>query len=244
MLTTEGTETLSGNGRFSSASHVSVPSVVQFFLSSLRHSILQVWHDDVQIWSRSNPLWIGLLCAVLCGLGCTPRIIPPVTPKNAVPIFIADYGRHSSLLLPDEKGGLVEFAWGDYAWFAENHTGAGNAVAALFWSGGSTLGSRHLPKLLPHDELMHSLSAKRLLSFVAEADKAAIVREQLTDQFNRHRDTMIYNEVHHLNFVRDDGHYWFAHNCNHLTAEWLRELGCQVEGWVLYSNFEMDDPRQ
>ena len=96
----------------------------------------------------------------------------------------------------------------------------------------------------PHDELMHSLSAKRLLSFVAEADKAAIVREQLTDQFNRHRDTMIYNDYHHLNFVRDDGHYWFAHNCNHLTAEWLRELGCQVEGCVLYSNFEMDDPRQ
>jgi len=162
-----------------------------------------------------------------------------VTPKNGVPVFIADYGRHSSLLLPDEKGGLVEFAWGDHAWFAENHTGTGDALAALVWSGGSTLGSRHLPKLLPHDELMRSLSAKRLLSFVAEADKAAIVREKLDDRFNRGRATMIYNGVHRLYFVRDSEHYWFAHNCNHLTAEWLRELGCEIDVWLLFSNFEM-----
>lgn len=182
---------------------------------------------------------------VLCGsilffaVGCAPHITPPMVPKNAVTVFVADYGRHSSLLLPDEKGGLVEFAWGDYQWFAENHTGNADGLAALFWSGGSTLGRRQLPTLLPHDELMHSLSATRLLSFVADADKAAAVREELTERFNRHGDTIIYNESSHVYFVRDDEHYWFAHNCNHLTADWLRELGCRVDGWVLYSNFEI-----
>ena len=184
--------------------------------------------------------WI--LAALLGAIGCTPQITPPAMSTNAVPVYVADYGRHSSLLLPDEKGGLVEFAWGDYAWFAENHTGSADALSALFWSSGSTLGSRHLPMILPTNELAHALSAKRLLQFEADADRADAVREQLTEQFNRHRDTIVYNPRSDLFFVRDDDHYWFAHNCNHLTANWLRELGCEVSGMVLYSNFELTNP--
>ena len=181
-----------------------------------------------------------VLLSLVC-VGCTPRIIPPAMPRNAVPIYVADYGRHSSLILPDDKTGLVEFSWGDYPWFAENHMRAGDAIAALLWSSGSTLGCRHLPAELPHDELMHALSAKRLLRFLADADQAAALRKLLIDQFNLHRDTMIYNKERQFYFVRDDGHYWLAHNCNHLTAEWLRMLGCQVDGFILYSNFELDE---
>ncbi len=184
---------------------------------------------------------IRLVFICLFCVGCTPRIIPPAMPQNAVPIYVADYGRHTSIVLPDEKGGLVEFSWGDYRWFAENHMRAGDAIAALFWSSGSTLGCRHIPAELPHDELMIALSAKRLLRFLADADQAAALRKLLIDQFNLHRDSMIYNNERQFYFVRDDGHYWLAHNCNHLTANWLRMLGCRVDGLIIYSNFELDE---
>ena len=45
-----------------------------------------------------------VLLSLVC-VGCTPRIIPPAMPRNAVPIYVADYGRHSSLILPDDKTG-------------------------------------------------------------------------------------------------------------------------------------------
>jgi hypothetical protein len=176
----------------------------------------------------------------LLSTGCAPRITPPPSPSHPVTVFVADYGRHSSLLLPDKRGGLVEFAWGDYAWFAQNHTGSGNAFSALFWSDGSGLGIRRLPIIPGYDELKKTLDAKRLLCFPAPADKAKTLREHLAAQIDLHDGQMIYSSKNKMYFVHDDDHYWLAHNCNHVTAEWLRELGCKVEGPILLSDFKLN----
>lgn len=188
-----------------------------------------------------SPSTRGLLFFLaLLFTGCGPRITPPASPSHPVTVFVADYGRHSSLLLPDKHGGLVEFAWGDYAWFAQNHTGSGDAFSALFWSDGSGLGIRRLPTTPVYDELKKTLDAKRLLCFPAAADKAKTLREHLTAQIDLHDGQMIYSAKNKMYFVRDDDHYSFAHNCNHVTAAWLRELGCKVEGSILLSDFKLD----
>jgi hypothetical protein len=38
-------------------------------------------------------------------------------------------------------------------------------------------------------------------------------------------------------YVKDSEHYSVANNCNHLTARCLREMGCEVHGFVVLSNF-------
>jgi hypothetical protein len=43
-------------------------------------------------------------------------------------------------------------------------------------------------------------------------------------------------------FVRSGEPYNALHNCNHLTARWLKSLGCQIRGTALFSKFRLDDP--
>jgi hypothetical protein len=175
--------------------------------------------------------------------GCSARIIPPAHVADPVPVFVADYGRHSSILLPDEDGKLLEFAWGDYEWFAVNHNNAGDALAALFWSHGSTMGIRWLATAPQRRDLREVVGCDRLMRFCASGKKAAALRKQLTERVNRHLDTMVFNPWTDFAMVRDDEHYAMWHNCNHLTAEWVRQLDCDVKGTALLSHFELETSR-
>src|SRR2546423_386491 len=50
--------------------------------------------------------------------GCGGTITPPAQVRQPVNVYVTDYGRHSTLLLPTENGGLVEFAFGEWGWLA------------------------------------------------------------------------------------------------------------------------------
>jgi hypothetical protein len=60
---------------------------------------------------------------LLCG-GCTTTIVPPRAPADPVSVYVTDYGRHSSILLPDPRGHLTEYAFGDWNWFALRQVGS------------------------------------------------------------------------------------------------------------------------
>jgi hypothetical protein len=187
-----------------------------------------------------NPSHILLMALLGMGIiGCTPRVIAPVGVNHPVEIIIADYGRHTSLLIPAQTTGFVEFAWGDYAWFVENRTGSGSAMEALFWSRGSALGMREYKSELTDQALIKSSGASRLLHLQTPADKTFALRDQLIGAIRSRWSEHVFNKANEMDFVRDGPHYWFAHNCNHVTAGWLRELGCRVEGCVLFSDFEL-----
>ena len=178
------------------------------------------------------------LCLFLAG--CGGRITPPNRPFHPMPVFVADYGRHSSLLLPGKEGGLIEFAWGDYDWFASSKTGFVSATRALFASRGSTFGMRWLAVDSRFDDLCRITGSDRLLCFDAPEGDVIALRAKLIDRFDRRRDTALFNPVNGSTFVRDDGHYSAFHNCNHVTAEWLRELDCRVDGLYFFSDFKLN----
>src|SRR4051794_37158104 len=50
--------------------------------------------------------------------GCGGPVRPPANVRDPVPIYVTDYGRHSTLLLPTDDGRLEEFAFGDWDWLA------------------------------------------------------------------------------------------------------------------------------
>src|SRR5438874_8658298 len=122
--------------------------------------------------------WIRtlFLTIALTTIGCSARLIPPFQVADPVPVFVADYGRHSSILLPDQNGKLLEFAWGDYEWFAVNHNSAGDACAALFWSHGSTMGIRWLETAPQRADLLAVVGCEHLLAFSASKQRAAALR--------------------------------------------------------------------
>lgn len=190
----------------------------------------------------------GQLCTILllvfAGGGCAPVIIPPATAaKDAVPVLIADYGYHSTLILPrSEGGGMIEYAYGDWTYFGQNQKGIGNALHALVASDQATMGRRMLDREVNQPGLKDALGAKTVLQFDAPRQKVEELERALEQRFSARLDSIVYSPVHQLYFVKDDEPYGVGHNCNHFTAQWLERLGCRVEGMVLTSSFRLKEP--
>jgi len=132
----------------------------------------------------------GLLLVVgVLGLpqpGCSARIIPPAAPPRPQTVLVTDYGKHSSLVLPDGSGHLVEFAFGDWNYFALSDTHWYNALQAVFFSQGSTIGVRHFDFGTDVDELAQRLGCVTVLRISVDSPSIQLLRQQLTQRVDQH----------------------------------------------------------
>ena len=178
-------------------------------------------------------------CAFVSG-GCVTTIHPPPPTGDDVPVFVTDYGRHSSLILPAKEGHYNEYAFGDFNWFALSHTRGSDGARALTWSAGSTIGRRQLD--LKYDDpaaVASDTQAWKVIRLEAPRGKVQALIDRLdADYFARH-DTITYNPASAMWFVRSREPYNALHNCNHVTARWLRQLGCDVRGTAIFSKFRV-----
>src|SRR5437016_69566 len=83
--------------------------------------------------------WIALSALVLLSSGCA-SVYPQPKPTRPTAVYIADYGIHSSLIIPNGDGRYVEYAFGDWYYAALNHCWPNDALGALLVSAKSTLG--------------------------------------------------------------------------------------------------------
>jgi hypothetical protein len=186
---------------------------------------------------------LSVLAALLfCG-GCEAVIVPPVVAHDVptTPVFVADYGYHSSLILPRGDGMMMEYAYGDWNYFANNHKTFGSTLDALFSSEQATLGRRVLLRSPYQAGLGEAIGAKSVVRFDASRDKVAALDMELSNRFSRDLDSLIYTPAQNSYFVKDAEHYSIGNNCNHLTARWLERLGCRVEGRVFGSRFRVKE---
>jgi hypothetical protein len=65
---------------------------------------------------------------------------------------------------------------------------------------------------------------------------------ELERTFADHTDTALFNDAYHLTFVHHPRSYTYFYNSNHMVADWLRELGCQVRGPAYHSRWNVADP--
>lgn len=186
------------------------------------------------------------LVTVSCGGGCAAVITPPaqIAAGHATPVIVADYGYHSTLILPRAQGGLVEYAYGDWNYFGHNNKSVSTALHALFASDQATLGRRLLDRLPNQPGLEQATGANTLIRFDAPRDKVEELERALEQRFSTNLDSIMYSPVHQLYFVKDNQRYGVGHNCNHFTAEWLERLGCKVEGVVITSKFRLKEQQQ
>jgi hypothetical protein len=193
---------------------------------------------------------LGLLMLSLAlTMGCSATVYPQASPIDPVTVYLADYGIHSSLLLPNGDGRYVEYAFGDYNFAVLNHCGPNDAIGALLVSFQSALGRRYLDLpagksvTIPVDPPPHHVETL----YVQRAD-AERVRLELNSRFTQDGAMVVHNPENNMDFVKDLQHYCIANNCNHLTAHCLREMGCDVKGLVVGSGFSVasreTQPRQ
>jgi hypothetical protein len=171
--------------------------------------------------------------------GCTNTIHPPTSPSDAVPVYVTNYGKHSSVVLPLKEGGYVEWGFGDWNWFALNKTSPLDAIRALFFSPQATLSRRVMWPQATDEDLRHNLSANSLIRIEVSEDRVEQLMRQLDARYARHGDTQVYSTLSYMEHVKDPEHYWLFNNCNHFTAQWLRDLGCRVDGTGVTSDFRL-----
>ena len=171
--------------------------------------------------------------------GCAQTIHPPRHLADPVRAYVADYGYHSSLLLPsDTEGKYVEYAFGDWSYMALGRSGVCDALSAIFVSPQAALGRRTLPVV--EDAVAGDVPARpgRITRFNVERESARRLSKALDVRFGRGFDEAV-SKDDGTTYVKDREHYWLGHNCNHVTRRWLRALGCDVRGWLVTSRFRV-----
>jgi hypothetical protein len=192
-----------------------------------------------------------LICVHLCSsvvafsaFGCWTITPPPkASIKDPVPVFVADYGEHSSVLLPQSEGVYVEYLFGDWGYAVENNDNALGAVIALLFSPQSSLGRIITPMGPAEDHPATVRTPARLVRIDASREKVTKIAQELADRYENARTDPVYNPENQAFFVKDRTHYWLFNNCNHMTRTILRQLDCTSSGFVYISDFEVKEQK-
>src|SRR3989440_1395201 len=147
---------------------------------------------------RANLLVLSVVALVG---GCATRVVPPANPANPVAVYITDYGRHSSILLPMGDGHLMEYSYGDWEYYALNKYKWYIGATKLILSDCSGLGRRILPHPGDDEALQKYINSKRLLRIEIEQSRVLELLAELDRRYNERVDTMVFNNYSHAYFV-------------------------------------------
>lgn len=183
-----------------------------------------------------------LLILVIVLSGCAGvTVTPPPGPKNPTSVFLLDHGRHSSLVLPDERGGMVRYSYGDWEYYALRRTGLSTGLAALFGPTPAALGRKELPGP-PNATMVRQqvrVGIERLLELQVDLAAVTRLREQLDNIYHAAQDMRIYNADMDVDFVPHPVPYSLTHNSNRVAGEWLEALGCTLDGRAVFSRWRV-----
>lgn len=187
------------------------------------------------------------LCLIACALGlagCATVVIPPLDPRDPVPVFVLDHGQHSSLVLPADEGRLVRYAYGDWDYYALRKVTLVHGLRALLWPTPAALGRRVLPGPPQPDRVERQVRVVIERMFVVHVEAGAVrrLREELDAVFQAGLNTLLYNDAYDLEFVAHPVPYTLRYNSNYVVAEWLRRLGCEVRGNPVLPNWKIVEP--
>jgi hypothetical protein len=188
--------------------------------------------------------WFLVIAGAWAVSGCasTYAVRPPPAPlAEPVPVAVLDHGRHSSLVVGLSDGRMVRYAYGDWRWYALGDTGLGPGLAALFTDTPAGLGRRVLPGPLTPEVLRRQVRAGFADALVLKVDGVAARRlvAWLDAIAEAGRDRMVTNAAVDLDFFPHPVPYSMTHNSNRVVAQWLREMGAEVEGDGLLADWRL-----
>jgi len=183
----------------------------------------------------------GVLAA-LCG-GCAD-VKMPANVADPVPIYLADYDVHTTVLLPGDGPYYIDYSFGDWNYAAKHHKLPNDALGALTISFSSEFERRIIPADPHTGEPRFPDKPGWFLRLYADRDavnkRLAVLTARFQQDCKLHaKDGLISESDGSTIFVKDPQHYSVQNNCNHLTAETLRSLGYEVSGWVNGGSFHV-----
>jgi hypothetical protein len=181
-----------------------------------------------------------LIALLLSPLACATTITPPATPQNPRTVFLLDHGRHASLVLPRD-GEMVRYAYGEWEWYALRRQGFLRILPTMLWPTPAGLARRELggPPTRRLVAARIPVVIKEIYEITVSAEAVDDLLETLDGLFETNIETLFYNEVYDLQFVHHPRPYWIVRNSNNVVAGWLRDLGCEVRGPTIISNWRV-----
>jgi hypothetical protein len=181
---------------------------------------------------------VAVLLALVILNGCAGTVIPPAAPRDPVTVAVVDYGRHSSIVLPVADHRMVEYAYGDWRWFALGKTNIFAGLGAMIRSPQAALGRREVHALPNTPDFARQIGVRDYFTFDAPAERVVSLLARLDTRFARGGEPH-FSPYAELWMVRDDGPYHLFHNSNHFTASSMKALGADVRGLRILSHFRL-----
>lgn len=172
-------------------------------------------------------------------LAIPTTIVPPRSPADPVTVFLVDYGRTPSLVLPAGEDGMVAYVYGDWRYYALRQQGVFDSVAALLWPTQGALGRRSIAGPRDAHTVRTGIGTGIDALHELEVDREAVERLQmrLDRLFRQGQDTTV--DAYGMTFVHHPRSYTYWSNSNHMTAGWLEELGCDIRGPAFNSSWRV-----
>ena len=182
------------------------------------------------------------LCATVILLsGCTNTIHPPDVPTEDRKAYLVDLGRHTRLALGTPDGEFVEYAYGEWLWYARMNDQWWRVPAVLFWPTQGTLGRQVWRAPRAGARFADRYAGLIVLELFADERKVDALIARLDRAFNDRSSHLIRNDIYGLDFVPYHRPYSLIYNSNHAVKEWLEELGFEVTGSGMFAEWEYAD---
>lgn len=181
---------------------------------------------------------LGLIFLVVPG--CAWTVQPPAVVKDPVPVWISEYGRHCRVAVPSGQSTFIEYGFGEWNFYGREKR---DFCSTLRAGGGFGTGAFSRRELVPGPDGTvgpAQTGGTRSESVSVERALAESLRAKLDARWQANQQTVRRREIDGVVVSRDPARYHVFRNSNHATAEWLQELGCEVRGFPLFSNFRVE----
>lgn len=180
--------------------------------------------------------------------GCEHRVVAPATDTPMTRVLLVDYaGQHCSIVFPRPGGAAVEYSYGEWEWFAYGRCSLWRAPLIMMLPSRGTLGKREFdgPHGMYEFARVTTEPGWNIMPLDVPTDRVNEVVASIDRLYDKLRaDGEVYYEPYATYFVKQDNNYWMFNNCHHVTASWLRELGCRIETTGVLEGWQVvDAPR-
>ncbi len=182
-----------------------------------------------------------IVCIVSALTGCAD-IYPPDQVQQPTMIGVVNYGRHTSLLLPDAQSNVTEWCYGDWSFCAEGNRGIHVELGAVLLPTEAALGRRQFGAPIDSPGVRYLLEGYTITKITVERTRVEALSSELTARFNNRADEARYAPDFDMYFVPAGEAYGLWSTCNNAMAKWLRALGCEVIGCTQTGDFVIHDP--
>jgi hypothetical protein len=154
------------------------------------------------------------------------QVRPPPPTADSVVVRVLATGLHSGLLLPCGGGNVVEYGYGEWGWYARDESAWWRAPAIALFPSQGAIGRRYV-----REEDLATTGGKYGGGTLAPVRVPRAAVEALVAKLDLAFATggePYHNELYDMDFVKCPARFHLFHECHDATAEWLRELGCDV----------------